>query len=176
MVAYLITNKVTGERYVGITSHSANRRWSAHCAEATNGSHRLLPSAIRRYGAHCFAVSVIATGLDADGLKRVEPLLIKQHRSRAPRGYNMTDGGEGTNGLTHSEGSILKISMASRGRRHSEATKAKMSAAHTGKRLCESHRAKMSAAHMGKKMPVRTSQHKARISAGLRRAWAAKNK
>lgn len=114
-----------------------------------------------------FDVAVIASAKSANDLIELEKILIAQHDSRSPNGYNMTDGGDGTLGLTHSEESRLKIKLASIGRICTQSRKEKIGAAHKGKRLTDEHKAKLSQAKIGKKMPIRSEDHKRKISEGL---------
>lgn len=186
--AYLITNKVTGKRYVGITAHGYLTRWAAHIKEA--GWKRggwAFHGSIRKYGADAFSVEWIASAWTWEGLCETERLLIKQWDTASPNGYNLTTGGDGVCGL--SQETRASISEQNLGRRHTDAAKAKIGAAsfghivteqtrdrirakHIGKVLTEDHRAKLSAAKMGKKLPPRSAKHAARISEGLRRAHA----
>ncbi len=95
---------------------------------------------------------------------------------------NLTDGGEGSTGLIHSNetrakmsavkkgrklssGHVANISKAQRGRKHSPETKARMSVSHTGAGHSEATRVKLSQINKGKKHSPET---KAKISASLR--------
>ena len=62
-------------------------------------------------------------------------------------------------------------SIHHRGKIMSEETKRKLRIQRIGRPLSLEHRAKLSAAKLGKKLPQRTPEHSARISAGLYRAW-----
>lgn len=167
MIAYLITNRSNGRQYIGVTSKTLARRWANHIAEAVSSGRRALCRAIRKYGKEKFSVVVIASATSASDLLELEKILIMQYGTKAPNGYNMTGGGDGTIGLTHSIEARKKIGLASKGRICSQSRKEKIGAAHKGKRLTEDHRTKLSLAKIGKKMPVRSEEHKRRISEGL---------
>jgi group I intron endonuclease len=186
MKIYLITNSKNGKRYVGLTTRSIAERWAEHLEDARGcRSRRALALAIRKYGVEAFSVEQIAEADDWDSLCAAEIELIDSLGTKAPNGYNMTDGGEGVIGLCaeslermrkkcrqlrHSDETKMKIGAAGRGRKVSEEAKAKISAGHTGKVLSQEHRDKLSAAKLGKKMPVRSDEHKRKISEGLRAA------
>ena len=186
--AYLITNKVTGKCYVGITSRGYMNRWKAHIKESgwSRGGWAL-HSAIRKYGVDSFIVEWIASSWTWECLCEAERVLIAQYNTISPNGYNMTSGGEGVCGL--SESMRMQISAKNRGRKHTVDAKEKIGNAsrghevspetrelirskHIGKKLSEEHKAKLSAAKTGKTLPPRSSEHSARISEGLRRAHA----
>lgn len=164
MIAYLITNLTNGRKYVGITTKTLAHRWNSHKALARAGIRTALCAAIRKYGSDNFLVEQIASGLSTEGLKDSERHLIRQHGSRSPKGYNMTDGGDGTNGLRHMPSARSKIAASSRGRYHTPSSKEKLRLAHKGKTLSISHRAKLSSAHTGLKIR-RSKEHNAKIAA-----------
>ncbi len=188
MKIYLITNNVNGKRYVGLTSRSVSERWAEHLEEARGSrSQRALTLAIRKYGVPAFTIEQIAEADDWDSLCVAEVDLIESLGTKAPLGYNMTDGGEGCRGLCdealgrmrekcrklrHTTESRQKISEAGTGRIVSDETKARISDKHSGKVLSQEHRQKLSLAKTGKKMPVRSEEHKRKISEGLRAAHA----
>lgn len=155
MLIYLVTNRVDGKKYIGVTSRLLPARWREHVADAQNGRGWALHDAIRAHGADAFDVVLLESVADWQTACGREQHFIVECGCLAPAGYNLTWGGEGTPG-----------------RKHSDETKAKISAAHKGKKLSTEHRRKLSAAKQGKKMPKRTAAHSAKISAGLKRAWA----
>jgi hypothetical protein len=93
---YCITNAVNDKQYVGCTAVAVERRWRKHLSKARNGSGFLLHAAIRKYGASAFGVDVleVVEGERAD-LIAAEIRHIGERQSVAPRGYNMTSGGDG---------------------------------------------------------------------------------
>ena len=171
MRAYVITNKVSGKKYVGITRQSLAMRWKWHVSTAKRNDKYAICRAIRKYGADSFTIEEIVDGLDWDDLCETEKTLIFALNTRAPNGYNLTDGGQGGKGVRHSAEAKLKISVAGKGRKLTEETKAKISAGHKGKTLSKEHRKKLSAAKLGKKQSARSKEHSEKISEGLRRAW-----
>lgn len=97
-VVYVISCKITGKRYVGITKNTLAERYAGHLYSAKKGSKKVLYDAIRKYGEHNFTCSEICTALTWQHACYIERLLIFDFNCKVPNGYNMTDGGEGTVG------------------------------------------------------------------------------
>jgi hypothetical protein len=55
-----------------------------------------LKGAIKKYGRDAFEVSVLASGLDDDQAALVEKEMIRVYETKAPLGYNLTEGGQGS--------------------------------------------------------------------------------
>lgn len=184
-IIYLVTNTISGRQYIGQTRRALPRRWQGHLQLARKGLNTALARAIRKHGADAFELTQIATCIRDPGL--VEAQLIIQYGTKAPRGYNLTDGGDGVGGLPREiieRGAALRkgrkhtpeakrlIALAGIGRKTSDAGRAAISAARKGKPLSIEHRQKLAAAKLGKKQSPRSPEHSARISAGLTRAHA----
>ena len=131
------------KRYIGITSQKrVKKRWVNGKGYKNN-----IPfsNAINKYGWDNFEHIIIARGLTEDEAKWLEVELIREwDTTNRDKGYNLTLGGEGGNGLkgerngmfgrcgelnpfygkTLSEESKKKISEANKGKKHSEETKA----------------------------------------------------
>lgn len=90
MVIYKIENKINGKCYIGQTKFDVSKRVAAH-----SKSRRLIGKAIRKYGIQSFDISIIDTATSAEVLSEKEVYWIKTLDSKAPNGYNLTDGGEG---------------------------------------------------------------------------------
>lgn len=183
---YVLTHAGSGREYVGI-SNNPGRRWREHLRYAADGGRTALAAAIRKYGAEAFSQEVIACTRTWDDACEAERAIIVQRGTKVPNGLNLTDGGEGAGGLPpevlerisaanrgrkHRPEAIVRIAAASAARSLSEKGKASISVARKGKPLSEDHRAKLSAAKQGRKRSPRTAEHAARISEGLRAAWA----
>lgn len=138
---YLITNKINGKQYVGITVKTIEQRWYRHKYEAMNLKEgrvkQALHDAIRKYGAENFTQELIYESSDNDHIKEMEKHFIQFYQTHgAAGGYNMTLGGDGWHGMNHTE----------------EAKK-KMSEAHTGKVLSDEHKENISKAQKGVSSP-----------------------
>jgi group I intron endonuclease len=88
---YIITNTVNAKQYVGITKRLRDR-WAEHKRAQTNSALHL---AIKKYGKEKFVMTHIATAFDEESAQKIESMLIVDYNTKAPNGYNMTDGGEG---------------------------------------------------------------------------------
>lgn len=148
---YIITNIVNARQYVGITNN-LKRRWSDH--KRANGGQQI-HSAIKKYGVDSFVFSHIADAFDLESAQAIERLLIAEHNTKSPCGYNHTDGGDGV--VNPSDETKEKIAAKQRGKKHTPETIAKMALAKTGKlstmkgkTFSAEIRAKMSEARKGK--------------------------
>src|SRR6266404_2350216 len=126
---YVIRNQVDGKGYVGKT-FDPESRWYRHKRLAATGADTYLYRAMRKHGADSFTFAVVEScgANEALAFER-EQYWVKALFTRAPVGYNMSDGGEGQTGFKHSEES--KPKMASRpqlGKPPSEAHRASIAA------------------------------------------------
>jgi len=121
-VVYLATNKVNGKRYVGKTVHTMKVRRSCHESYAKAGVSYYLCRALRKYGFKNFEWKVVIETDDEDELNEVEMLLIRRWGTKAPNGYNMTDGGEGEGGRKQSLEEISKRVAKIIGRKNTQQT------------------------------------------------------
>lgn len=146
---YIITNVVNSKQYVGITKR-LQKRWNEHLR--MNGGQCVgLYSAIKKYGKDQFVFSHIADAFDKDSACVLERLLIKEHNTLSPCGYNLTSGGDG--GFEMSAESRKKMSIAKKGK----------PAANKGKPRTLEHKANISAAKKGKSW---TEEQRKNIMAG----------
>lgn len=108
---YLVVNTVNDKKYIGITTKDVQTRWKEHLKAARLDSPFAIHRAIRKHGEEVFVVSILEETND----KTREIALIEEHDTRA-WGYNLTDGGDGTLGLTHSEEAKQKIGASLKGK------------------------------------------------------------
>ena len=151
---YIITNTVNGKQYVGITS-SLKIRWYRH--KKANGSSPALHAAIKLYGAENFVFTHLMDVFNFEHAKDIEMELIASKGTKAPNGYNLTDGGEGSHGVERSEETRKKIGKASKQRRHSDEAR---------KRISETQK--------GVAKPMFSEEHRAKLSAATKKYWNAK--
>lgn len=89
---YKITNSITGLSYIGVTSN-LEKRISDHLSGTGN-------RIIRECISDGFVVAVLYQSYDYNHCKSIiEPLLIKEHNTLWPNGYNLAKGGEGGSSL-----------------------------------------------------------------------------
>jgi group I intron endonuclease len=96
MIVYLVTNTINGKRYVGQTSQSLERRWFLH---QHRKSCKALHSAINKYGAENFTIEVLFSPPTREQAGELEIEYIDRYNTKAPNGYNLTQGGEGVKAL-----------------------------------------------------------------------------
>ncbi len=115
---YRATNKINNKSYIGFDSNWPMRR-NKHKHDYKKSNLKFY-NAIKKHGWDNFEWSVLYQSLDGQYcLKVMEPFFIEEYDS-FNKGYNLTLGGEGVLGYTHSEERKLKCSVPSIGRKHSE--------------------------------------------------------
>lgn len=86
---YLITNEVSGKKYVGKTSLSLRHRWYGHLYDAFI---RQFPYPIcndlRKLGAESFSIKLIALSRHNKSALKLEQHFIGKLKTGFPRGYN----------------------------------------------------------------------------------------
>jgi group I intron endonuclease len=148
--AYLVTCLVTRRQYVGITSRSVAQRWIEHLHGAKKHAQRsALLSAILKYGPESFVTDEICCAKSWADICDIESLLIAEHGTFAPDGYNLTLGGEGRFGYSPSAESVERSAERHRGRPCHENTRAAAVRAHLGRAKTAEHRARISASRIG---------------------------
>jgi group I intron endonuclease len=113
--AYIIRCLANGRAYIGITSRGLKRRWSEHIYDASR-SRMAISRAIAKYGASQFRIEAICSARSWEDIWAVESVLIEQHGTRAPAGYNVGAGGEGPFGVKHSPESVERSAAKHRGK------------------------------------------------------------
>ena len=107
---YLRTNTVNGKQYVG---QSTTRRFKKRQKEWNNlnipYAGVVINNARAKYGLDAFDFEILKECEDEE-LDQWETYYIKELNTKAPYGYNMTDGGEGMNGYSPSEETRKKMS------------------------------------------------------------------
>ena len=130
-VVYMYTNKISGRRYVGITNN-LERRYKEHLRHST----QLIDKKIKEYGIDNFDFEILFVGT-YDECKIKEQEYIEQYETMVyQNGYNVTKGGDGVVGFSHSEESKKKMSDSHKNiphKPHSEETKQKISESNVGK-------------------------------------------
>ena len=114
MVIYKVTNTVNGKCYIGQTVRFLKRK-ADHSRRHSQCI--CLRAAIARYGLGSFEFCVIDHATTKDELNQKEAYWIKQCNSKAPNGYNLTDGGDGTPGHAQDESTRAKIRAKAIGRK-----------------------------------------------------------
>lgn len=106
----------SGKAYIGISSKTTEQRWKKHVEHAlgkrTSGA---LYAAMRKYGSDNFKVETLVIADDWEYLCDLEKKAIHAYNTKAPFGYNVTDGGEGVLG-PRSDEVKARISIAQKKR------------------------------------------------------------
>lgn len=189
---YCATNKINGKRYFGFTNKTKESRWKVHVKGGRTAA-PLLHEAIVEFGKENFILETVFTGTEKHALKK-ERWFIKKFKSKAPNGYNQTNGGEAPFlGKIHSEEAIASMREANTGNKnaqgliHTPEAREKMRKARVGRTpmLGKTHtpevRAKKSVSMKGNKYAKGhthklTAEAKAKISAALLRYHVNKRK
>ena len=96
-VVYLMTNKLNLMRYVGKTTKKLRRRLYEHkCIKGNQNTY--IGRAIAFYGWENFSVEILEECADAKQLNEREIYWIAKLNTKAPNGYNLTEGGAGCTG------------------------------------------------------------------------------
>lgn len=123
---YLITNKINNKKYIG-QSASIEERWYRHSVDYKRLTDRYLYRAMNKYGFNNFKFEILETDIDISLIHEKEKHWIKELNTKAPYGYNMTDGGEGSFNRLVSEETKEKLRQANLGKTASDETKKKFS-------------------------------------------------
>ncbi len=121
---YMITNTVSGERYVGVTAMSITIRWGQHKWKALNAPNTKFYHSLAKNGPEAFRVEAVATVLDAKDGSYVERQVIADRKPE----YNMTNGGEHTVGRKLTTEAIERIRIGNTGKRRTPELRAALSA------------------------------------------------
>lgn len=98
-----------GKSYIGITSNF-EKRIAKHWNAAKNGVRSILCNTIRKYGKENFIAVKIDCVETWDEACERERQHIRFFETKEPHGMNMTDGGDGANGLIRSKEARYKVS------------------------------------------------------------------
>ena len=168
-VIYLITNLLNGKKYVGQTRQNLNDRIRQHCNSKINSG---IDAAIKKYGRENFKYEVIEE-IPVEMLNTREIFWIAELNCKSPKGYNLTDGGEGILNCSQETRARISANHADfsgknnpnygKHRKHSQATRDKMSEDRSGekhhmfgKHHSQETKDKIAAAHKNKKISQET--------------------
>ena len=134
--------------YIGITKDTLARRWARG-----NGYKRqpVVFSAIMKYGWDNIQHILLADGMTREEAELAEQYAIRYYKSNDRNfGYNLTEGGEGTKGLTSRKDASERMKNYNLTRDYNDATfKEKLRNANLGKKASPETRAKMSKMRTG---------------------------
>jgi predicted GIY-YIG superfamily endonuclease len=119
-----------GKYYIGLTTTSLEKRQREHKSYAKNGDTKVLYNALRKYNmVDTFELIEIDKAVTLEELCEKEILYIQEYNSyyMNGNGYNMTLGGEGSNGYVYTEEDRQIISEAQKKRFENPEEKEKLS-------------------------------------------------
>lgn len=117
MLIYKVTNQINQKSYVGKTELSFNTRKSNHLSDVKRGCEFAFHRALRKYGEENFVWSIIEDNIeDKKLLDDKERHYIALYESFGPKGYNMSEGGEGQTGWVPSAKTREKWSQQRKGK------------------------------------------------------------
>lgn len=91
---YKITNKITGEMYIGRTKRNLETRWKQHCNDANSKMFCYkFQKAIKKYGKDNFVIEAIDFAETKDEADEKEIYWIKFYNA-TEKGYNVSLGGK----------------------------------------------------------------------------------
>jgi len=161
--------------YIGITNqHPPHKRWK-------NGEgyyhNEYFQNSIRKYGWENFQHEILYEGLTAEEAANLEIDLIAKFKSNCKEhGYNLTDGGGGRIGLSHTEETKVKMSKAAKGKPKSLEHRKNISRANAIRFSDPMERKKMGLNRIGKKFTPEQRRKLSEIRTGYRFSEEAKKK
>jgi hypothetical protein len=171
-IIYVATCVPNGKIYIGKTTGKLCKRKSRHLYEAYKSSrdfNSAFHNAIRRYGIDKFNWKIIDKSLFPELLSEMEKYYIKEFDCRSPRGYNLTDGGDGCCGAICSETTKEKLRKINTGKKLSPETRLKISQSNM-----ESYRNGRVPYFWGKKLSQETKKKMSDVRIGDKNYWFGK--
>ena len=170
MIVYKIQRLCDGKIYIGITTRTLAIRIREHLNDKRTNSY--IDKALRLQGIESFDVSIVEECTTEAKLKEREKFWIKFLGSKAPEGFNLTDGGDGTSGFTIPLVTRKKISAKRMGQKKSPEAIRKTAETVRGSKRSAETRKRMSDSSKNKKSVVciETNELFASITSAAKRA------
>ncbi len=174
MVVYKVTNIQNHKIYIGYTKNLDYRKLN-HIRDSKYGSQLYFHRAIRKYGSQNFKWEILGYCETNNEANEIEKICIEFFKSNDKRyGYNMTSGGDGSDGFkgrVHSSETKLKISKANSGKIRTIDHKLNYSLSHIGLKHSNETKLKLSLKFKGRKSPSKgikrgqfSEDHKKKLS------------
>lgn len=168
-IIYKAVNKSSEKIYIGLTRVALKTRINQHFNYS--GRRSIFQNALRRAGRDGFEFSIIDHADSSSQAQDKERLWIILLNSKAPAGYNLTDGGEGVIGLDSD--SIRRMAESKRGRKATSETRLKMSLAQKRRTWTpeqrKAHGEKSRAFMLGRKLPDYWRESISKVQTGKKR-------
>ena len=141
-----------GKRYYGITKQEPYQRWKNGLGYKSYKKDSHFYNAIKKYGWDNFKHEVLFNNLTEEEAKLLEQFYIALYdTTNRDKGYNLTLGGESSNGLKHTKETKERLSKINKTYKHTKEAKIKIGKANKGKHLSEETKRKISEANKGHK-------------------------
>jgi group I intron endonuclease len=111
-IVYQAKNLINGKLYIGITGSKLEVRMQQHDYRRKKLENLPFYNALNKYGLEGFRFSIIYSSFNKEKTFKKEQYYIKKLNTKAPKGYNATDGGEGANGAGGPGFSIISAAAA----------------------------------------------------------------
>lgn len=116
---YCHTLKSDGRKYIGITGRDPKQRWKYGCGY----SHTYFANAIKKYGWNAFDHVILLSNLTKKEAEAEEIRLIALYNTTDRKfGFNITKGGDGTNGYKATKETKEKLRKSHLGKKQSKET------------------------------------------------------
>lgn len=125
-IVYLRTNMVNGMQYVGQTQNLKRRNYKFNNCK-NYYSNPYLTEERNKYGFENFKTDVIAEVETREEAWELEMKYIKEFDTKYPNGYNISDGGPGSNGYKATEETRKKLSKKLKGLKRTDEFKKNLS-------------------------------------------------
>lgn len=117
VLIYKVTNQINQKSYIGKTEFSFDRRKANHLSDTKRGSKFAFHRALRKYGEENFVWEILEHDIeDKTLLDDREKHYISLYESFGPKGYNMSEGGEGQTGWVPTQETRDKWSAQRKGK------------------------------------------------------------
>lgn len=162
---YLLTNTITGDRYVGQTLRPTHVRWRAHVHSALRcGSETHLHRAIRKYSESSFTLTILEHTTPNLLNKREQYWINVLHPE-----YNMTMGGEGGSPTEEVREKLRRAALSNWQKPEHRARMKKTHVGFTGRTHTKSANSKRSQRLMGR---PKNDEHRQRLREASLRLWS----
>ena len=156
-VIYVRPNLINGKKYVGQATDLKKRQNDWKCLTQPYAG-AAINNARAKYSIDNFGFEILKECKDEE-LDYWEKYYIKELNTKAPYGYNLTDGGDGLKGYSPSEETRKKLSEYHKCKHLSEETKRKISEGKKGRHLSEEWKRKIGEGNKGKKPWCKGKHH-----------------
>lgn len=124
-IIYCRTNTINGKQYIGQTQNELSRQHHWNNLNLPY-SGNLINNARKKYGLSAFTYSILFE-YETDSKEKLKTVLdfwertyINLYNTKAPNGYNLTDGGDGVNGYKQTKEQIRKRTIKNKGKKRTK--------------------------------------------------------